>query len=53
MKDAIAVVGMSCRFPGGVHSPEDYWRLLVAETDAVTEVPPDRFSTEFYQHHRD
>ncbi|KMW47025.1 type I polyketide synthase [Ralstonia insidiosa] len=50
MKDAIAVVGMSCRFPGGVHSPEDYWRLLVAETDAVTEVPPDRFSTEFYQH---
>ncbi|MBN6209052.1 SDR family NAD(P)-dependent oxidoreductase [Ralstonia pickettii] len=50
MKDAIAVVGMSCRFPGGVHSPEDYWRLLVAETDAVTEVPSDRFSTEFYQH---
>ncbi|GCB06395.1 type I polyketide synthase [Ralstonia sp. SET104] len=41
---------MSCRFPGGVRSPEDYWKLLVAETDAVTEVPPDRFSTEFYQH---
>jgi acyl transferase domain-containing protein len=41
---------MSCRFPGGVHSPEDYWKLLVAETDAVTEVPADRFSTEFYQH---
>ena len=36
MKDAIAIVGMSCRFPGGVHSPEDYWKLLVAETDAVT-----------------
>ena len=50
MKDAIAVVGMSCRFPGGVRSPEDYWRLLIAETDAVTEVPADRFSTEFYQH---
>ena len=50
MKDAIAIVGMSCRFPGGVHSPEDYWKLLVAETDAVTEVPADRFSTEFYQH---
>lgn len=50
MKDAIAVVGMSCRFPGGVRSPEDYWKLLVAETDAVTEVPSDRFSTEFYQH---
>lgn len=50
MKDAIAIVGMSCRFPGGVRSPEDYWKLLLAETDAVTEVPADRFSTEFYQH---
>ncbi|MGX6565928.1 SDR family NAD(P)-dependent oxidoreductase [Cupriavidus necator] len=50
MKDAIAIVGMSCRFPGGVRSPEDYWNLLLAEKDAVTSVPPGRFDTEFYQH---
>ncbi len=50
MKKAIAVVGMSCRFPGGVRNPDDFWNLLVNETDAVTEVPADRFGTEFYLH---
>src|ERR1700732_2922475 len=50
MKKATASVGMACRFAGGVRNPEDFWRLLVAETDAVTQVPADRFGTEFYQH---
>jgi phthiocerol/phenolphthiocerol synthesis type-I polyketide synthase C len=50
MNQAIAIVGMACRFPGGVRNPDDFWRLLVAETDAVTQVPADRFGTEFYQH---
>lgn len=50
MKKAIAIVGMSCRFPGGVRNPEEFWNLLVNETDAVTEVPADRFGTDFYLH---
>ncbi|MYW02813.1 polyketide synthase, partial [Streptomyces sp. SID3343] len=40
--EPIAIVGMSCRFPGGVRSPEDLWQLLVAEGDAVGEFPTDR-----------
>jgi acyl transferase domain-containing protein/acyl carrier protein len=43
-------VGMACRFPGHVQSPDDFWALLRDEKDAVTQVPADRFGTEFYQH---
>ncbi|MER6664357.1 SDR family NAD(P)-dependent oxidoreductase, partial [Amycolatopsis japonica] len=41
-EEPIAIVAMACRFPGGVRSPEDLWRILAAETDAVTEFPTDR-----------
>ncbi|WP_420706790.1 type I polyketide synthase [Streptomyces sp. NRRL F-2305] len=40
--EPVAVVAMSCRFPGGVSSPEDLWELLVKERDAVTGFPTDR-----------
>src|ERR1700727_2978131 len=41
-REPIAIVGMSCRYPGGVRSPEDLWKLLVQEGDAIGEFPTDR-----------
>ena len=38
----IAVTGLACRFPGGVRSGEDLWRLLVEGRDAIGEIPPER-----------
>jgi acyl transferase domain-containing protein len=40
--EPIAIVGMSCRFPGGVRSPRELWDLVAAEGDAVSGFPEDR-----------
>ncbi|WP_241002637.1 polyketide synthase, partial [Streptomyces sp. CB01881] len=40
--EPIAIVGMSCRFPGDVRSPDDLWRLVDAGGDGVTGFPSDR-----------
>jgi phthiocerol/phenolphthiocerol synthesis type-I polyketide synthase D len=39
----IAVVGLGCRFPGGIEGPEAYWRFLLDRGDAVRELPAGRW----------
>jgi asperthecin polyketide synthase len=42
----LAVVGLSCRLPGGANDPELFWKLMVDGRDVHTEVPADRFDLE-------
>jgi acyl transferase domain-containing protein/NADPH:quinone reductase-like Zn-dependent oxidoreductase/NAD(P)-dependent dehydrogenase (short-subunit alcohol dehydrogenase family)/SAM-dependent methyltransferase/acyl carrier protein len=48
-KEGIAIIGIGCRFPGGVNDAESMWKLLVEGREAVCEVPSDRWNVErFY-----
>ncbi len=44
--EPIAVIGMGCRFPGGVTDLQSFWQMLQNGTDAVGEIPRDRWSAE-------
>ncbi|MDZ8138069.1 MAG: amino acid adenylation domain-containing protein [Nostoc sp. DedQUE04] len=47
--ESIAVIGMGCRFPGGINSPEGYWNSCKAGLDAIVEVPKSRWDiSKFY-----
>lgn len=46
--EPIAVVGMGCRFPGGIDDPASYWELLRKGGDAISEVPSERWNIESF-----
>src|SRR5690242_4383226 len=46
--EPIAVVGMGCRFPGGVDNPGEYWRLLQDGVSGIVRVPSDRWDADAF-----
>lgn len=46
--EPLAIIGMGCRFPGGVHDAESYWTLLHNGVDAIREIPSDRWDVDAY-----
>jgi acyl transferase domain-containing protein/acyl carrier protein len=46
--ESVAVVGIGCRFPPDVRSPEEFWSLLEAGVDAITEISTDRWDSDYY-----
>ena len=47
-REPIAVIGIGCRLPGGITTPEKYWELLAEGRDAVTQMPDDRWDVSRY-----
>lgn len=45
----VAVVGMACRFPGGIRSADSFWQYLRAGWHRIGKVPPERWDYRFYQ----
>ncbi|MCD1257840.1 type I polyketide synthase [Paenibacillus athensensis] len=49
-EEDIAIVGIGCRFPGGVKGPDDFWELLKQGRDAIVEVPAERWRMSDFYH---
>lgn len=50
MREPIAITGIGLRYPGGAEDVAGFWRNLLERVDAVTEIPPDRWSISKFYH---
>lgn len=48
--EPIAIVGSSCRFPGGATSPSKLWELLKEPRDLLSDIPSSRFNAKAFYH---
>ncbi|WP_454783207.1 SDR family NAD(P)-dependent oxidoreductase [Legionella sp. WA2022007384] len=46
--DPIAIIGMSCRFPGGANTPEQFWKILSSGKDGLQPIPKHRWDNQLY-----
>lgn len=49
-KEQVAIVGIACKFPGGVNSPQSFWEMLKSGVDTVAEIPAERWGIVHHQH---
>jgi acyl transferase domain-containing protein len=49
-EDAIAIIGMACRFPQDAENPEKLWRMLLEGRSASSEFPKDRMNLDAHYH---
>jgi amino acid adenylation domain-containing protein len=47
-REPIAIIGIGCKFPGGVNNTNDYWQLLLEQRDAISEIPENRWDNDAY-----
>ncbi|MDJ0658842.1 MAG: beta-ketoacyl synthase N-terminal-like domain-containing protein [Crocosphaera sp.] len=47
-REPIAIVGMGCRFPGGINRPTEFWEALCQGIDAITDIPENRWNVDAY-----
>ena len=48
VQEPIAVLGMGCRLPGGIESPDQFWQLLSEGREAIAEIPRDRWDLQLH-----
>ena len=46
VREPLAIIGIGCKFPGNVNSPEEFWDFIVKGGDGVTDVPADRWNVD-------
>ena len=46
--EPVAVIGVGCRFPGDVRTPDQYWDFLKQGSDGIVPIPPDRWDAAKY-----